>query len=178
MADILDSKNIIINSFKNLLISKNLSKVTVSEIVKESKLSRQTFYRHFSGIDELIYFSHYQRVSIAYEASNKNLPSETVLELYLSLMLNEHNFYKQIYKLPEYDSFEKMYLLRTKENFLEYIYKGDISLILNDEKQSLLLNFFIHGFSSIVLEWIQEKHPCSPKTLANVITKSIPDSFN
>lgn len=48
------TKKSLANSLKKLMNKKSLSKITINDIVKDSKVNRNTFYYHFEDINSLI----------------------------------------------------------------------------------------------------------------------------
>src|SRR5574344_873483 len=48
------TKKLILQEFKKLLSKYSLDKITVSQITDKCNIKRQTFYYHFSNIDDLI----------------------------------------------------------------------------------------------------------------------------
>lgn len=50
----LNTKKTLANSLKKLMKTKSLSKITVSEIIKDCKVNRNTFYYHFEDIYDLL----------------------------------------------------------------------------------------------------------------------------
>lgn len=58
------TKDIIINTFLDLLNDYEIDKITVTDIVDNCAVSRQTFYYHFSSVDEMI--------ELAFKAEFKN----------------------------------------------------------------------------------------------------------
>jgi probable dihydroxyacetone kinase regulator len=48
------TKRALAASFKNLLASRALDKITVKDIVEDAQVNRQTFYYHFSDIYDLV----------------------------------------------------------------------------------------------------------------------------
>ena len=51
------SKYAIINAYLKLIETEEYEKITVTSLVEECNISRQTFYYHFDGIDEMIAFA-------------------------------------------------------------------------------------------------------------------------
>ena len=46
----IDTKDVISQSFKNLMEKKSFDKITISDISDEAKINRQTFYYHFHDL--------------------------------------------------------------------------------------------------------------------------------
>ena len=68
----LSSKLKMAQVLKELIKSKNFSKITVSDIVSESGINRNTFYYHFENIYDLLYWTYEQEVKNIIEIYRKN----------------------------------------------------------------------------------------------------------
>ncbi len=58
----LNTKTEIANAFKNLMNVKPISKITVTDIIKECNINRNTFYYHFEDIVDLFKWIHHNEV--------------------------------------------------------------------------------------------------------------------
>lgn len=48
------TKDLIVNSFLKLMCSEDFDKITVTELVNNCQISRQTFYYHFDDIEKML----------------------------------------------------------------------------------------------------------------------------
>ena len=48
------TRNLIIETFKNLLYEKNYEDITIKELTEKAKINKSTFYRHYSSLDKLL----------------------------------------------------------------------------------------------------------------------------
>lgn len=60
--DLSDTKEKMALSLKKLIISKPFSKITVGDIVDDSKINRNTFYYHFGNMYDLLYWTYNKEV--------------------------------------------------------------------------------------------------------------------
>ncbi|WP_100066173.1 TetR/AcrR family transcriptional regulator [Miniphocaeibacter massiliensis] len=171
-------KDIFIDNFLELLKYNPVSKITVTDLINNSGLSRQTFYRYFENIDDLIYSIHTKYISISLELCDKISIYDTLSKLYLDLMMEHQSFYKKIISLDCKNSFTHLYIKKTKENYIEYIFKDTENTITNDPELMLLLDFYTFGTCCLIFKWLKSENPCSSEVMAKVIYESIPDKLN
>ncbi|WP_100066176.1 TetR/AcrR family transcriptional regulator [Miniphocaeibacter massiliensis] len=171
----IDSKIIFINSFKNLMKNKSIRKITATDLINESGLSRQTFYRHFTDMDDFIYFVHNETVSLSLSMVQNLGISDMTFKFYLQLMLKNKKFYTQVITLDENNPFTKLYFKTTKENIKKYIFEECKDIIDNNEDLKFSLDFYSFGFSYSVLKWIKEKNPSSPEKLSKILIENMPE---
>lgn len=167
-------KEVFAHAFLSLMSEKKIQKITIIDIVNSSKLSRQTFYRYFRGIDDLIYYIHTKNVSISYDFMLKDKYITLSESLYLDLMMENKFFYNQIITFEGFNYFTKTYIQKTKENLLDYPFKKFKNQILQDKNLSFSLEFYVYGSCISIFNWLKSSEPCSAEELANYITNSMP----
>ncbi len=172
-----NSKTIFANSFKELMNTKSISKITVLDLVSHSNLSRQTFYRYFNSIDDLIYYIHYNIVSPVYKLSASLSDNRIAFKLYLDLMKENKFFYQQIITLDGYSSFTREYYLKTKENLMKYMFDGYNEQINNDPDLTFALNFYIRSFTSTILEWVKTNNNYTSEYLTKALVEFMPEKL-
>lgn len=170
-----ESKSIFVNSFLELAKVKAVQKITVKDLVNHSNLSRQTFYRHFDDIDDLIYYIHADKVSPIYKLSESLNDNRVAFKLYLDLMAENKSFYQQIVSFEIFTSFSKRFYITTRENLLMYMFGKYKDTILNDEDLNFALNFYTTSFTNTILEWIKNNTPYSSEYLTIALVEHMPE---
>lgn len=172
----LDAKTIFVNSFKELMDLKDGPKINVTNLVEKSGLSRQTFYRYFDDIDDLIYFIHMENISISHKVIENFRDNNTAFKLYLDLMMQNQKFYQQIVSLDQYNHFSRLYFNKTKENLLKFMFENNEN-ILNNKELMFTIDFYVYGFSSVVLEWIRNKIDLNSEELSRYLVENMPENL-
>ena len=86
-----NTKKMLANTLISLMKKKPLSKISISEIVKECQINRKTFYYHFEDIYDLLEW-HLEQEVTALTNSMKPLDDfDTAIHISLNYM--EHNSY-------------------------------------------------------------------------------------
>ncbi|WP_100066128.1 TetR/AcrR family transcriptional regulator [Miniphocaeibacter massiliensis] len=169
-----NSKTTFANSFKELMKTKPISKITVSDIVNFSNLSRQTFYRYFNDIDDLIYYIHYKNISPVYKLSKSLDDNRIIFKLYLDLMLENKKFYQQIISIDGHSSFTKLFYLKTKENLYTYMFGEYKDKIEEDPELLFAMNFYTYGFTITLLEWLKNNNSVTTESLTKSLIVNMP----
>lgn len=170
-----ETKPIFVNSFLELTKVKAVPKITVKDLVSHSNLSRQTFYRHFDDIDDLIYYIHADTVAPVYKLSDSLNDNRVAFKLYLDLMAENKSFYQQIVSFEIFTAFSKRFYISTRENLLIYMFGKNKDTILNDEDLNFALNFYTTSFTNTVLEWIKNNTPYTSEYLTIALVEHMPE---
>lgn len=171
-----DNKTSLTNSFLALLKSRPLTKITVIDIVEESNLSRQTFYRYFDNIDDLIYHIHINNVSLAHSLSYKLDFDDNISKIYLDLMLQNQSFYQKVINFDKDNSFINLFYLKTRENYFKILFNSNEDLLKEDDFL-FSLDFYSYSVSLIILKWIKEKNSYSTDFLGHFLNDIMPDNL-
>ncbi|KMY45743.1 TetR family transcriptional regulator [Bacillus sp. FJAT-27916] len=152
------TKKIIAKSLKDLMETESFHKISVSDIMGNCQMRRQTFYYHFQDKYELLGW-------IYKEETQENITDfigyerwENILELLLSYFSRNRRFYRNAFTVTEQNSFNGYLFEHTKNLSLEIIDKE-----MMKEKQSiaaaekeLLASFYSHGFVGMIQDWIEQ----------------------
>lgn len=99
-----DTKLTIANALLNLLKTQPLHKITVTQITKESNLTRQTFYRNFEDKEDLVNW-YFEKLCLD---SFKEMADQTTLKEALikkfTFIQSQSTFFKEAFKEDDYNS--------------------------------------------------------------------------
>ncbi|MCR0520090.1 TetR family transcriptional regulator C-terminal domain-containing protein [[Clostridium] innocuum] len=147
--------------FIELLQTKELHEITVSEICKRCELNRSTFYANYTDIYELadkIRESLEKEVNLLYEAERtQSFNSNDYLKLFRHI--REHQlFYRTYFKLGYDNQFKlKSYdIHQAKQDF-------------NDQHIEYHIEFFRSGFNAIVKKWLAGGCKETPEEMDEII---------
>lgn len=148
------TKNIIKETFINLLEQKEINKITVSEICKIADINRSTFYRYYLDVYDLLSKIQEELVNkLKNIKSNKKYTVESFSEEILNVFLEEKKLIKILF-----DTNENIYFLNTilevayqkcKETWLEE------NKNLNEEEIEYASVFIFNGALGIVNFWVK-----------------------
>jgi AcrR family transcriptional regulator len=166
-----ESKQMIADALLRLVRDHELSSITISQLAAEARVSRNTVYRNFGDMDEVLLFvlrSFMKR--IATEASVPGKPTGRDLLLWRFTILR---------KSPQLRAFltdvRRAYLMREfdKANM-------DLFRLPRAELEGYDRSFFIGGIDAITVAWIEGGMKESPEEMvalvAELVRKRRPDS--
>ncbi len=154
------SREVIEKAFVELLQTKELAEISVSELCKLTQLNRSTFYANYLDIYDLADHIRQGLEKEVEELFDKNASSKFNAGDYLTLFYHIRDnqlFYKTYFKLG-YDT--------------QTINLADIGLvyyIFPDEEMLYHVEFFRAGFNAIVKRWLQGGCKEDPEALGQIL---------
>lgn len=151
-------------TFIEILQTKELSKITVSDICKKTKLNRSTFYANYLDIYDLadkVKESLYQEVINIYkDERNEKKHSFNFLKLFYHIKdnqlfyitffkLNYDNNYKQFEEFVDFDLFKNFYQSETEIDYH--------------------ITFFMAGLNAILKKWLNNGCVESPEEINELL---------
>lgn len=169
------TKKIIANALKKLMERESFHKISVSDIMKECDMRRQTFYYHFQDKYELLEWIYQEETKenitdfIEYEKWEN-----IFLQLFDYFFQNQH-FYRNALKVSEQNSmthhlYEHIKKLYTKI-IDEWILRNDISI--TKQRKDLIASFYSFGFVGTVKTWIENSCNVVPEVMSKLITEMV-----
>jgi AcrR family transcriptional regulator len=155
----------------NLLKQKSFSAITIKELIESARYSRGTFYAHYTSKEELlqeVIDNLFKEMRIAYRGSYKNDDLININELVdepdkFLYHFKEHAFFYQIllgnnisinFRSLLTDEIIQLYL----DDF-EIEEQGNVKAVDNE----LFNRYSAYGLSGLIIEWIINDFPDSPK---------------
>jgi len=151
----LRSRDGIVDSCLKLMESNQLEEITIKDIMKESDISRQTFYQIFTSKDEILEYL-LDRLFINFIDNMKEVPVTNLCDAakIFFAFFDRHRQFMQ--KLIDNN---KVYLLRSKcQEYLQdhrYLSFEQYNLTSKEENQFAVC-FLIDGLVGILTKWIHE----------------------
>lgn len=171
------NKDIFSKALIELSKETKIKNINVIDIVEKSELSRQTFYRNFYNIDDLIYYIHKKNVEPAHLAMERLNNSSSLSDLYINLMDSNRNFYKQIISFNPNSAFVDRYIIETKKNMLIYTFNQNSQEILNNKVLYFDYNFYCIGYCICLLQWLKDDKNLSAKEISESFKNLVPKSL-
>ena len=156
-----ETKDKISKVFMNLLQTKEISKISITDICKLAKINRSTFYVNYLDIYDLankIGEDLEQELALVYkEERETNHNSNDFLKLFKHIKENQI-FYKTYFKL------------NMDQNFIIKEYDYHLSQkIYNDKYIEYHMEFFKAGLNAIIKKWLNNGCKESPEELENIL---------
>lgn len=167
------TKKVLFESFKCLLLEKPFSKITIKDITEKSNINRMTFYYHFKDVYDLVEWG------CLYEAQKVINKSEIgydnwqdALMKAFELLLENKAFVMNVFHSV---SQEYIVLILSKLN------KGVITQVVNaqcidhisDKDKNFIIQFYSYAIIGVLLDWINEDMIEDPKDIIERLCKLI-----
>lgn len=176
------TKKAIALSLKRLLLKKNLSKITISDIAEECGINRQTFYYHFQDIYDLVEWTCIEDTE---EVLKANRTYDTWQEGFLAvfeLAKKDKVFIDNIYRSVSLDILQQ-YLYRLVSPLLKAVVEEKAkNYIVNSEDKDFVSDFYTYAFVGLFLEWVKSDMREEPKKIvgrvSTIVQGTIEQSLN
>lgn len=178
------AKFTIIDSFKQILNTKSIDKITVKEVCELSDVNRQTFYNYFTDIMDIFKYMFIEELS-AEIAHNRTFDTWSGGFLAtLSYLKNNSKMIKHIYNSsywPDANTLISSLSIRLLDDVVEECV-AKMGVTLKDSDQSFIVNFYRHVFTGLIIDWVREGMIEEPENILRklllMISGSIPRSVD
>lgn len=160
-------------ALKELMDEIPIDKITVKAIVEKCGVNRQTFYYHFKDIYDLLGWIY-----------------KTEVETTLADNRTYDTWQQGFYHIFQYASENKNFVMHTyhsiaREHLNNYLYSLVYKLLINvvnevaegmdvtEKDKAFIANFYKHGFTGLMLEWIQNNMKEDPRDIIERLSKLI-----
>jgi probable dihydroxyacetone kinase regulator len=176
------TKRAIAASLKKLLAEKPLDKITITDIVEECEINRQTFYYHFKDIYDLVEWIYTSEATKALDGKKTYDTWQQGLLLIFEYVLENKAFVMGTFKSLSREYLER-YLYQETYSLLIYVIdekSNDISV--REDDKAFIAHFYKYAFVGLMLEWIsagmKEKPTDLVHRLSILIQGDIPNALN
>lgn len=146
------TKQLLAGTLKQLAKTKNVDKVSVSELVEAAGLNRQTFYYHFQDKQELICW--------IFDTDASKLKDDnqdgTLLDELVEYLHSEKHFYMYALTSDEQNSLLEHIFEIFRRHLAEDLLRFAGSRIVEDSILHQLSRFFANGLTGCLVQWAQE----------------------
>ena len=165
------TRYIFAQSIKDLMEHQSLDKITVTDIVKHSGMTRQTFYRYFKDKYDLVnwYFEKLADKSFRQIGNSSTLREGLIKKFYF--LLHDKIFFSQAFQSKDYNNVENY----DYQCILEF-YKNIIQKKIGNIPQDImfLLEMYCHGSITMTVNWAVNGMKESPEVLADLLIDALP----
>ena len=165
------AQEIFANTLNHLLNKHQLSHISVSQLAKESGLSRRTFYNNYIDIYDFIFSVHFTRTQNSRDLfwENRDFYSTTISSL--RTIKKYRKFYKELIKLQGQNSF-----INSLISFLMGINSKLIQHPINRELE-FCLELYWAGFAYKLCQWIEHDMIIPEKEFVQMLENSMPEQL-
>lgn len=170
------SKNLIKHALIKLIAEKDVEKITITEVIKKSGISRGTFYAHYKSLDEVIEQIETEEYNKLFDFIEEQFRDCNNSEDFYRLILNiikyldkDLEYYRSLVMCPVIkNDFLVQLSLKYRDRTIEIIKK--FLQMENDAQADVMLAFYLGGIKLIIYKWAKGEINMSHEDLARTIT--------
>lgn len=172
------TKEVIAYSLKYLTRNNNLEDISITQIMEETGLRRQTFYDHFDDKYDLLTWILGHELTKEIENHIENRDLSNMIKNTLEYLNTNKIFYTKVFLSDKFNSFNNYFSHYFQQIFeiivmdKNYGQHKSTSLEEIDKHQfELIVNFNTAGFTDAVKSWLINESQVSPKDFSYKILK-------
>lgn len=165
----------IAKSLKNLMETEAFHKISVSDIMLECQMRRQTFYYHFQDKYELLGWIYKEETKENITDFIEYAKWENIFNQLFEYFYQNQRFYRNAFKIVEQNSFNEYLFEHTKNLYMKIIDELIISsgFVISEEGKNLFASFYSHGFVGTIKDWIENGCMVEPSTMSSLMKNMI-----
>lgn len=157
------TKNLIKQEFIKLLNKKSLHNITVTEIAKQCKIERKTFYYHYENLPQLVKEIFDEELEDVIEEFNETLSWEESFISATKFILENKKVVKHMYESDYKIELEKYIFSLSGEIMKKYVRRVAKDTKAQDIDIKLIAYFYQCALSSSLIQWVATDMKTDPK---------------
>ena len=172
------TKRALVQSLKNLLLEKPLSKITVTDITEDCGISRMTFYYHFKDIYDLVEWACMEDAAKAL-ANKKTYDTwqQGFIQIFHAVRENKV-FVMNVYRCVSREQVEKYLVPLTDQLIMGVIAERSAGMTVREEDKQFIAQVHSYSFVGLMLDWIKDDMRAEPELLVNKLALVIQGSIS
>lgn len=176
----LNTKKELSESLKNAMRKKPFQKITVSELIQDCGMNRNTFYYHFEDIYDLLKWTFEQEAIEVVKNFDLLVDYEEAIDFVMNYVESNEYIINCAYDSIGRDELKRFFYA----DFIEIV----VSIIDGVEKDSgkkfepeyrkFLISFYMEAIGGMLIEWIKDRNKKSHETVVQYFSTTIRDSLN
>lgn len=169
-------KYMMADALKNLVRKKAIQKVTVSDIVNECGLSKQTFYNYFKDKNDLILYTCILegRKSVRTVLDAGLDYKDSIVEYYKNSLPLKY-FYRSFIYEPAWKILLQDCVLQSSVYFMKCQIEYRYGTAVFTPELNLAIRFNAAGNAQLFVDWVAENMATPPEVMADVNCACVPD---
>jgi len=165
------TKNLIKQEFIKLLNKKSLHNITVTEIAKQCKIERKTFYYHYENLPQLVKEIFDEELEDVIEEFNETLSWEESFISATKFILENKKVVKHMYESDYKVELEKYIFSISGEIMRKYVRRVAKDTKAQEIDIKLIAYFYQCALSSSLVEWVATDMKTDPKLVTRRLGK-------
>lgn len=170
-----ETKKVLSTALKQLMLTKELDKISIREITTLANLNRQTFYYHFEDIYDLLKWTIQQEALTLIDVhENTTVWQDGLLQLIYYLEKNR-KFCLCALKSLGHEHIKRFFYSDIHNIVEKIVYDFGKKYQSNEEYLAFLTHFFTLALGSIVTSWLNGEMDYTPEQLVEMIDIFVQD---
>lgn len=165
------TKNLIKQEFIKLLNKKSLHNITVTEIAKQCKIERKTFYYHYENLPQLVKEIFDEELEDVIKEFNETLSWEESFISAAKFILENKKVVKHMYESDYKVELEKYIFSISGEIMRKYVRRVAKDTNAQEIDIKLIAYFYQCALSSSLVEWVATDMKTDPKLVTRRLGK-------
>ncbi len=159
------TKRALVQSLKNLLLKKPLTKITIQDIADDCGINRMTFYYHFKDIYDLVEWSCMEDARRALE-ENKTYDTwqQGLLQIFETVRANKP-FVMNVYRCVHREQVETYLKPLVDQLVLGVIEEEAAGMTVREEDKAFIAQVYAYVLLGLMLDWIRDDMRADPEEL-------------
>lgn len=179
-ADIsLNTKHALVNSLKNFMETKPLSKITISEICSDCGMNRKTFYYHFEDIYDMVRWMLEQEALEVVKQFDLLKDYEEVIRFVIDYVDANDHILSCVYDAMGREGMKRFFLSDFNVSIsviIEGIEKA-MNISIAPSYKQFLCDFYTNALSGILLDWFLDRTVRTKEEMIDYITITVKTSL-
>lgn len=162
-------------SLKELMVHQPLDKITVTDIVENCDVSRQSFYRLFQDKYDLVNWYFERLADQSFKLMGVRYTIEEGLCKKFEFIQQEAVFFAQAFASNDNNS-----LIHYDVKCIYTFYKNLIEKRNNEplnEELSFLLSMYCHGSVKMTMDWVMQGMKLPPREIVHLLLEAMPEKL-
>jgi len=144
-------KNMITDTYLQLLERRNIDKITVKDLVDACGISRQTFYYHFRDIFEVIDWSFERKMQQVLKQSLEQPTKEQAIRIFVEAAVESHAAIKRGLASQKREHIEAVFLQALNTYLLTIFRKKAPRVFIDPAEEDVVVQFCSGGIAHLLL---------------------------
>ena len=167
------TKQSLVKALKNAMESKELSKITVSELIAACNINRKTFYYHFENIYALLKWMLEQEAVEVVKKFDLVVNTEEAIRFVMDYVDNNKHLINGVFDSMGYEEIKRFFYTDLFSVIYGAIEQGEEKLNLKIDAQfrDFLAAFYTEASAGLLMEWARNRMTQDRETvLQNLLT--------
>lgn len=167
------TKRALLHSLKELMRTKPLDKITVTDLTEHCGVNRMTFYYHFQDIYDLVEWALLDEATRALEGKKTYDTWQQGFLQILQSLKNDEIFILNVYRSLSREQVENYLYRLTYQLMIGVVEEKAAGMTVRGEDKKFIANFYKCAFVGLTLEWVRAGMKDDPAALVERISTLI-----